>query len=43
MGAIIVPFETRAQREKRLHRELNHVQFESDNSCRLGWAVRVPI
>ena len=22
MGAIIVPFETRAQREKRLHREL---------------------
>jgi thioredoxin reductase (NADPH) len=22
---------------------LNHVQFESDNCCRLGWAVRVPI
>src|SRR3954470_7277251 len=27
----------------RARRELNHVQFESDNSCRLGWAVRVPI
>ena len=26
-----------------LHAWLNRVQFESGNSCGLGWAVRVPI
>ena len=35
------PFALRLRRSEPT--VLNHVQFESDNSCRLGWAVRVPI
>src|SRR4051812_4495669 len=43
LGGVFLCSDAAGGRDRRGNRDLNHAQFESDNSCRLGWAVRVPI